>query len=273
MAMTYEEELKAKADELKAKDPTLSADEAFIQAASLVRRSEAPPVRPTLSADAAKELQAGQAKAMRTNAGISAGLQAGQMVLAALPTVQDTRNKEQLAKLQRMEKEGRLGLSGEERQFMEQQLLAPVQAQTRESRLRQEAAQASAGTSTSAAAQVRAQREATRTNAAAAQRAGLAITQANFQRAREQLQELEERAAYKSERQKGMRQQAAQTLSGMGGVLGQVRAAKAVEGLSPEAYAAYRNAGLDDDDIALIAQAHRKKQLGEGYAGQATVGG
>jgi hypothetical protein len=240
-------------EELKAKGYTDDQIKDLMQA---YPGSSQPAAQP-LSLAYAKELQARTAKDIGTSAAISGGLQALQLGLQAVPTAQDVRNRQKLADLKRLEEQGKMGLTGKERTQLEQELLAPVAAQARETRMRQEAIQASAG-GTSAADVVRAQREATRTTAAAAQQAGMAISRMNLDRAAQQLRELEERTAYKAERQKGLLQAGAQAVGGMGAVAGQVRAAQAVKGIDVDKLAT--ESGMSPEEIVLLLNMARRGQ-------------
>lgn len=184
-----------------------------------------------------------------TTAGIGA-LGAGlQLATQAIPTAQDRRNRERLMELQRLEQSGGLGLSGEERAMMEQALMGPVRTMAAEERARGEAAEASMG-GTSAADLSRRRREAAQRVDVAGQRAGLAIGQAELQRAKEQLDELEQRTAYKAERQKGMLQTVAQTIGGLGPSAGMVRAAQAVPGYDLQPWV---DKGFSPADAAIMA--------------------
>ena len=166
------------------------------------------------------------AKELAVNAGIAGALGAAQLGMSFIPTAQDERNKAQLAELERLEREGRLGLSGNERAQLTREMMNPVRALARESRLNTEAAQASMGNTTSVANVTRAAREERRDVQEAAGKAGAAIGRANLEKAAQQLQELEQRTAYQSNREADRIGMGMRTLSQVSPMLGQAAAAQ-----------------------------------------------
>lgn len=192
------------------------------------------------------EVLAGQrAKALTTNAGIMAGLGAAQFGLSFVPTAYDRYNRERLDELQGLQDQGRLGLSGAQRQQMEQEVFDPVAAQAHAGRLRQESLQASMGDAASAADVTRAQREEQRNISQAANRAGLQISRANLEEANAQLQEIEERTAYKGERASQRLEQGAQAIGAVAPLVGQIQAANAVKGVD------WKNLSPEDRQMAM----------------------
>lgn len=170
-------------------------------------------------------------KAIAANVGLSAGLGAAQIGLSLVPTAYDRYNRKRLDELETLQEGGRLGLSGAQRQQMEQELFDPVAAQAHAARLRQESLQASLGSAVSAADVTRAQREQQRAVSTAANQAGLQISRANLEEANAQLQEIEERTAYKGRRAGERLQQGAQAIGAMAPLAGQIQAANRVKGV------------------------------------------
>jgi hypothetical protein len=162
------------------------------------------------------------------NLALSGGLQVAQSLLDFVPTAQDRRNKQEIAKLEQMEERGTLGLSGQERSQLERDLLNPTRALAHESRQREEELAAASG-GRDVGSLVRANREERRRVDAATQQAGSAISRANLEKADAQLRELEQRYAYKSERA-GQRLDSAQRgIAEVGKLVGKTAAAQAQE--------------------------------------------
>lgn len=175
-----------------------------------------------------KDLDDAQKRSMMQNLMLSGGLQAVQAGVAAIPTAQDRRNKEELARLQKLFDEGKAGLTDAEIAEMERLMLTPGRALSTEQRQRMEAQLASAEQRSSAADLQRVEKQAQQQVQEAAFKAGAQISAANLQRAQEQLRELEQRIAYKAERQKGRREAFVGALGEAGKVLGQTMATQAV---------------------------------------------
>lgn len=201
-------------------------------------------------------------KELAANAGIAAGLQALQFGASFIDTPQDKRNEEQLAKLERLEEEGRLGLSGSERDQLNRELMDPVRALAGESRQRSEALQAASGNSQSAGALVRAGREERRDVQEAAQKAGVAIGRANLEKAAAQLDELESRVAYESNREAQRIQQGTAIIEGMAPLVGKAAAGQAqVRKATPdEIRAAHPElANVPDDELLRYYEAAQNR--------------
>ena len=167
-----------------------------------------------------------------TNMLLSAGGQALQYRAMKKDTAQDVRNKEQLARLKRLEAQGRLGLSGRERRQAEATMLSPVRALATEDRRRAESRLATMGNQTSAADLDRVERQASDRAQQQGLAAGMQISQMHLEKAAQQLNELEERTAYEAERTKGQREFIAQSLGQLGGIAGQAMASRAVPKLN-----------------------------------------
>ena len=217
-----------------------------------------------------------------TNMLLSTGAQALQYRAMKKDTAQDVRNKEQLARLERLEAQGRLGLSGQERRQAEATMLSPVRALATEDRRRAEGRLAMMGNQSSAAGLDRTERQASdrveRQAGDKAQKAGLAagmeISKLHLDKAAQQLNELEERTAYEAERTKGQREFIAQSLGQLGGIAGQAMASRAVPKLNIDNIPAEQRAEIvqllleASADPNPIARARKMKML-EAYLGGA----
>lgn len=180
---------------------------------------------PLLASQRDIELQRNQALAtLGTQLGIGAIPTVVQGIGMAMPTAQDTWNEQELAKLERLAREGRLGLSGEERQHAEATIMNPVRQLATERLQRDEARLASMGDTGSVAAQQRIQRAGQQAISGAAAQAGIEIERAHMARAAEQRQEAEERRAYKSARQKQPWEMVGKALADLAPALGTVAA-------------------------------------------------
>ena len=157
--------------------------------------------------------------------GVGQGLQLGTMLV---PTAQDVRNKEELDRLQRLQAQGKLGLTGRERAQAEATMLSPVRALATEDRKRAEGRLATMGNQTSAAGLDRVERQASDRAQQQGLAAGMQISKMHLDKAAQQLNEIEERIAYKAERQKGQREFIAQSLGQVGGIVGEAMASRAV---------------------------------------------
>jgi hypothetical protein len=188
-----------------------------------------------------------------------------------MPTAASRYSRERLGEITAEEKalvqaEKEAGLSGAEREAMQRQVMAPVQALARESRLREEAAAASGGATTSAGAQVRARREARRAVQERATQAGLAVEQAHLQTAAQELAQIREDKqrlareeaeliAYKDARQRQQIQAGVGLLGGVAGLAGQYAGAQAIKGMP-----AGQLEGMDP----LVQRLYMEKVAGQG---------
>lgn len=175
-----------------------------------------------------KSAQQAQRSDLAGAGAISAGLQAAQLAAMLMPTAQDRENKKRLEELEKLRDQGRLGLTGAERAEAETAMLNPVRALATEQRQRSEAQMAGMGQQLSAADLQRAEKVSQQQAQDKAFQAGATISQMNLDRAQQQLTELQQRIAYKSERQKGRLEAGSQAIGQAGQLLGQVRATKAV---------------------------------------------
>lgn len=155
--------------------------------------------------------------------GIGAALTAAQIGLAAAPTVTDKTNDRELSRLRKLEKAGKLGLSAGERQQAEATLMNPVRAMATEGRERGEAFLASAGGGN--VADLQRERAATKQAVTdAAVKAGIAIEDADLRAEQQQRTELEQRRAYKAERQKVPFEMVGQAIQSIAPTMGKVAA-------------------------------------------------
>ena len=209
-----------------------------------------------------------------TNMLLSTGAQALQYRAMKKDTAQDVRNKEQLARLERLEAQGRLGLSGQERRQAEATMLSPVRALATEDRRRAEGRLAMMGNQSSAAGLDRVERQAGDKAQKAGLAAGMEISKMHLDKAAQQLNELEERTAYEAERTKGQREFIAQSLGQLGGIAGQAMASRAVPKLNIDNIPAEQRAEIvqllleASADPNPIARARKMKML-EAYLGGA----
>jgi hypothetical protein len=183
-------------------------------------------------------------------AGVAAGIgalgEAAQFGLSFVQTAQDRRNKERLADLRGREKSGTLGLTGAEREQMDNTLMDPVRALAGEEATRMEGTIAAKGGTTSAADLVRVQRESDRRVDSASIAAGNEINRANLAAAADQRNELDERASYQSDRQRSRIDQIGATLLGLAKTGGKVLAANpSIVGVSDQQLVAMQDAKDD----------------------------
>lgn len=169
----------------------------------------------------------------------------GQTALSFEDTAQDTKNKSELAKLERLEERGKLGLTGEERTTYERGLLNPVKAAAAEQGRRDEARLAAGSAGRSAADVVRAQREIDRRLDSAALSAAQQIEQAHLARKAEQRQEMEERRSYESGRETQRLNLIAQTIPGVLANVGKVMAGVAAPAAMTDAQVLRMQAATD----------------------------
>ena len=165
------------------------------------------------------------------NTGLSVGATMAQYAAMALPTVQDTRNKEQLAKLGAAHDRGELADTPGANLITEatREQLAHAGAVAREMEQKLDQRLAAQGGTTSAQVAGQSAREANRARQEINQKIGSEAAVAKQVEMGKQIAEEESRTAYEAERQKGKRQFLAQTLAGLAPVFGQIRAAQAVK--------------------------------------------
>jgi len=149
---------------------------------------------------------------------------AAQIGLNYIPTASDTKNAEELSRLQDLESKNKLGLGSDVKAEYEHALLNPVRAAVGASE-RAESARLAASGRGSAADVVRTQRVAQDRMTDAAIRAGTQIEEANIAERQRQKQEIEERLASASAKDKQAIELAAQSITGLATNLAKVSAA------------------------------------------------
>jgi hypothetical protein len=182
------------------------------------------------------------------------------------PTAQDHRNNEQLAALEHAEATNTLGLSGDESNLLWQNQMNPVRTLATQARNEHEALHATVGGSRSAADMNRAADREQRQLQTSAQQAGMNISTAHLQRKAQQIQELEERTAYKAKRQAQRRDAFASFLTKLGGMGGEYLAAQTPDRLNVQPMI---DAGYSPEDISSyldqMKKARTKKSREELY--------
>jgi hypothetical protein len=216
--------------------------------------------------DAMKKLQRQQLRRdlgpMALVGGIGSAVQLGQAFMPkTFGNVQDRYAAEQLEELQAREARGQLGLSAGERAEMERQMMDPVRTMARDIQRAGEAERASAGAVTSAAAQVRADRERQRLIADQARQAGAQITQADMAKADQELKKMESLMAYKAQRQQQALANLQQTGMQVAQLAGLSRAGRAMNVVSPDQFAL---TGITPEQQQNLAYALSRQQYGPG---------
>tara|TARA_R100000773_G_scaffold44659_1_gene47016 strand:+ start:3856 stop:5094 length:1239 start_codon:yes stop_codon:yes gene_type:complete len=166
--------------------------------------------------------------------GIGAAAQLGQVIAPRrLGNIQDRYAAEELDRLQALERRGQLGLTEGERGEMERQMMDPVRTMSRDIQRAGEAERASSGVVTSAASQVRADRERQRLIADQARQAGAQIAQADMAKADQQMRKMEQLIAYKGQRSQQAIANLQKTGMDIAYLAGLARAGKAMEQIDP----------------------------------------
>ena len=133
--------------------------------------------------------------------GLGAAAQLGQVIAPrTLGNIQDRYAAEELDRLQGLERRGQLVLQRREKREMERQMMDPVRTMSRDIQRAGEAERASTGVVTSAASQVRADRERQRLIADQARQFGAQIAAADMAKADQQMRKMEQLIAYKGQR-------------------------------------------------------------------------
>lgn len=166
--------------------------------------------------------------------GLGAAAQLGQVIAPrTLGNIQDRYAAEELDRLQGLERRGQLGLSEGERSEMERQMMDPVRTMSRDIQRAGEAERASTGVVTSAASQVRADRERQRLIADQARQAGAQIAAADMAKADQQMRKMEQLIAYKGQRSQQAIANLQKTGMDIAYLAGLARAGKAMEQIDP----------------------------------------
>ena len=195
--------------------------------------------------------------------GIGSAVQLGQAFMPkTFGNVQDRYAAEQIEELQAREARGQLGLSEGERAEMERQMMDPVRTMSRDIQRAGEAERASTGAVTSAAAQVRADRERQRLIADQARQAGAQIAQADMAKADQELRKMEQLMAYKAQRQQQALANLQQTGMQVAQLAGLSRAGRAMNVVSPDQFAMVQ--GITPQQQQDLAYALSRQQYGPG---------
>jgi hypothetical protein len=167
--------------------------------------------------------------------GLGAAVQVGQAIApGTLGNVQDRYAAGELERLQRKQARGQLGLTQGERGEMERQMMNPVRTMARDVQRAGEQERASTGVVTSAAGQVRAERERQRLIADQARQAGASIAAADMQRADQELKKMESLTAYRGQRQQQAIANLQKTGMDIAYLAGLSRAGKGMEQIDPQ---------------------------------------
>jgi len=166
--------------------------------------------------------------------GLGAAAQLGQAFAPrTFGNLQDRYAAEELDRLQAKQARGQLGLTDRERDELERQQLDPVRRFARESQRQAEAERASTGVVTTAAGQVRGERERQRLIADQARQAGATIAQADMAKAQQELQKMESLIAFRGQRQRQAIANLQKTGMDIAYLAGLSRAGKAMEQIDP----------------------------------------
>lgn len=155
---------------------------------------------------------------------LSGGLGLAQSVASLIPTAADKLNKERLKALQKLEEDGQLGLTDEERNKKDAALMAPVRAAATQAAEDNRRTQAATGITTGQSLAT-AQRVAGETQGRAAMGAKEYLDQLDTQKEEAQKNEIEQRTANKSARNAEKRQQFFSGLSQTAGEVGKLAGA------------------------------------------------
>lgn len=185
------------------------------------------------------------------NAGIGALGSAAQLGTSFIDTAQDTKNKQELARLEKLEKGGKLGLTGEERATYERGLLNPVKAIAADADRLAEARMAAGGSGHDAASTVRAQRESQRRLDEAGIAAAQKIEAAHIARKAEQREEMEQRRSYESGRETQRLNYVAQAVPGLLANIGKAAAGVALPARMTDAQIVQMQRATDANGAAL----------------------
>jgi len=156
--------------------------------------------------------------------GISAGIGAAQAITGGRKSEFDKRNEERLDEIARLQAQGRLGLSSQEKAVREQQLVDPVRQQAEQAQSRNEAVQAASGSLTGGDLS-RLRTETQRSIGEGAQGAALAISQEDTAKKQSQLAERAQLEATQEQRRLDRRASVFGGLSQAAGAAGQIAGA------------------------------------------------
>jgi hypothetical protein len=167
-------------------------------------------------------------------AGVGALGQAAQLGLQLIPTSAERENKRQIQRLQRLERQGMLGLSPAEYYRYQRALMDPVRMGVREIQRGEEARLAGQEGVRSAAGLVRGQREGRRLLAEKGMEAGAKLVGADIQRVAEQRYEKAEREAAQGREEARRRGAVGTAIGAFAEPIAQVMAAAPVKQVDPQ---------------------------------------
>lgn len=194
--------------------------------------------------------------------GLGAAYQLGQVIAPGrLGNAQDRYAAEELERLQAKQARGQLGLTAGERAEMERQMMNPVRTMARDIQRAGEAERASSGVVTSAASQVRADRERQRLIADQARQAGAQIAAADMAKADQELNKMEQLIAYKGQRSQQAIANLQKTGMDIAYLAGLTRAGKAMEQIDPQGLA-QATGGKMDVAVAISKDLSRAQDFG-----------
>lgn len=200
------------------------------------------------------------AREMGANLGI-AGLAGGaQIGMSFVPTAQDRENKARRAELERRRAAGRMGENAQEDAFIEASSMNPVRALATQQGQRGEAERASVGATRSARQALESERLGRGQVTEAAGKVGLQKAQRFLERKASEEQELQQRIAYDSEKQKNQLSVIGQTISGLAGLGGKYAAGMVQETITPDQLDEFlkKNPEYSGADTSVILENYRK---------------
>jgi hypothetical protein len=171
---------------------------------------------------------------MAANLALGALAGGAQIGMAYVPTAQDRENKAKLGDLERRRAAGRLGQNAQEDAFIEASSMNPVRALATQQAQRGESERASVGASQSARQALESERIGRQQVTEAAGKVGLQKAQRFLERKAGEEQELQQRLAYESEKQKNRLSMIGQTISGLAGLGGKYAAGMVQETITPD---------------------------------------
>lgn len=197
---------------------------------------------------------------MLTNLGLGAVAGGAQIGMSYIPTAQDRENKAKLADLERRRAAGRLGQDAQEDAFIEASSMNPVRAFATQQTQQGEAERASVGATRSARQALESERIGRQQVTEAAGKVGLQKAQRFLERKAGEEQELQQRLAYESEKQKNRLSMIGQTISGLAGLGGKYAAGMVQETITPDQLDEFLKANpkYSGADTSVILENYRK---------------
>ena len=171
---------------------------------------------------------------MLANLGLGTIAGGAQIGMAFVPTAQDRENKAKLKDLESRRAAGRLGQDAQEDAFIEASSMNPVRAFATQQAQQGEAERASVGATRSARQALESERIGRQQVTEAAGKVGLQKAQRFLERKAGEEQELQQRLAYESEKQKNRLAMIGQTISGLAGLGGKYAAGMVQQTITPD---------------------------------------